>query len=310
MATRITLYGLFAALLLAPLSTPAAAQDTEAQGEWNAAPFTTGRSSFTFANWSGPAIPVFAYVPEGIDARTAPILIVMHGAQRDSARYLGEWTSVADEYGFIAIAPQFGREDFETSRQYNLGYIQERGKTRLRPRSDWTFAAIEPLFDQVVAQLGGEQERYTLYGHSAGSQFVHRFLYLMPDARVRRYMIANAGWYTLPTFALDYPFGLNTTQLGEAELRAALAKDVVVLLGDQDSDPAHESLNRTDDAMMQGEHRFARGQYFFAFGQEMARRQGWDFGWTIRIVPGVAHSNGGIALAAGDLVVESASESP
>ncbi len=286
--------------IAALLAIPATAQEAQA---WDASPLTTGRSVFTFDNWSGAPIPVYAYVPQGIDLKTAPILIVMHGARRDPARYLGEWTALADAHGFIGIAPQFDREDFPTSRHYNMGYLSERGSNELRPREDWTFAAIEPLFDSVVASLGSTQDSYVLYGHSAGSQFVHRFLLTMPDARVSRYFAANAGWYTLPTFALDYPYGLRGTDVDGAGLQAALAKDVVVLLGDQDNDTDHESLNRSAAAMMQGEHRFARGQFFFSLAQQMAQRQGWEFGWSMQIVPGVAHSNGEIAAAAGNLVV-------
>ena len=262
-----------------------------------------GESSFTFRNWDGPAFKVWAIVPDDIDRAQAPVLIMLHGASRAPERDLDKWRDVAQRRGFIAIAPEFSRRIFPSSREYNLGHLANRGSTALRPRAQWTFAAIEPLFDDVVARLGSSQQGYTLYGHSAGSQFAHRFLLTQRGTRALRILAANAGWYTLPTFALDYPYGLNGTDLSTADLKVALAADVVILLGDADTDEQDPSLNRSDGAMMQGENRFARGQYFYNFGREMALRQGWEYNWSVRIVPGVAHENRGIALAAGDLVV-------
>ncbi len=291
-------------LAVSAQATPAsAAAEVSASQQAASEPLPRGIGSFTFSGWNGPQIPVHTYVPEAIDATSAPILIVMHGAQRDPRRYLGEWTAIADQLGFIAIAPEFSKRQFETSRQYNLGHLSERGSSELRPREQWSFAAIEPLFDEVVARLGSDRETYTLYGHSAGSQYVHRFMLTQRETRAERFLAANAGWYTLPTFALEYPYGLNGTDLDSDDLQAALARDLVILLGDRDIDPDSSSLNKSQGAMMQGKHRFARGQFFFNFGKEMAARQGWDFGWSLRVIPGVAHSNGGMAKGAGDLVM-------
>lgn len=291
------------AILSATPTVPALAQaEEQVPDETGAQALPSGTSSFAFAGWPGPRLEVWAHVPDGLDAASAPIVIVMHGQQRDADRYIRQWSEVADACGFIAIAPEFSRGNFRSSREYNLGHLQERGSDRLRPREQWSFTAIEPLFDAVVARLAGTQEGYTLYGHSAGAQFVHRFALIQRDTRARRFIAANAGWYTLPTFAIAYPFGLGGTGLEEADLERALASDMVILLGEEDTDPAEESLNRSEGAMMQGEHRFARGRYFTSFGAEMARRQGWDFGWSARGVPGVAHDNGGMARAAGTLV--------
>jgi poly(3-hydroxybutyrate) depolymerase len=279
----------------------AAAQGTPATATAEALlPF--GSSTFTFSNWAGPAIRVWAFVPEGINPATAPILIVMHGQNRDADRYEAQWRGPAAACGFIAMVPEFSRDQFPTSREYNLGDITARSGSGLNPRAAWTFAAIEPLFDEAVARLGGQQTGYTLYGHSAGSQFVHRFALTQRDTRAVRFLAANAGWYTLPTLALDYPFGAGGTDLDTTDLERSLGRDMVLLLGDRDTDPNEDSLNRSAGAMQQGPHRLARGHYFLRFGQEMAQREGWRFGWSVREVPGVAHDNGGIARAAGDLV--------
>jgi hypothetical protein len=261
-----------------------------------------GNGTFAFSEWAGPTIPVWTYVPDGADPRDAPILFVMHGAKREPQRYLSDWIEGAQQGGFIIIAPEFSRAQFSTSRYYNLGGVFDRRSEIARPEEQWAFSAIEPLFDEVVERLGGKQTHYTLYGHSAGSQFVHRFLMLKPNARVKRFLAANAGWYTFADPTINWPFGLAGAPSHEGDLRKALAKDVVILLGDQDSDPNHESLNRSDGAMRQGPHRFARGQAFFSEAQTLAQRNGWEFGWSLRVIPGVAHSNGGIAKGAFDLV--------
>ena len=38
---------------------------------------------------------------------------------------------------------------------------------------------------------------------------------------------------------------------------------LAVVLGEQDNDPFHKHLNRSERAMIQGPHRLARGRHFF-----------------------------------------------
>ena len=154
----------------------------------------------------------------------------------------------------------------------------------------------------MIERLGGTQTRYSIYGHSAGSQFVHRFLFFKPDARVKRYLAANAGWYTFADPDTAFPFGVGGLDLNENQLQAALAKDLVVLLGDQDSDPEARLLNKSEGALRQGPHRFARGQAFYEAARSLAKSRGWTFGWSVRVVEGVAHSNGDMAPEVADLV--------
>ncbi|MDJ0643607.1 MAG: hypothetical protein QNJ15_12390 [Erythrobacter sp.] len=261
-----------------------------------------GKSCFVFAGWEGPDIPVWLYVPRDIDRTTARIAIIMHGARRDPDRYRNEWSVEADKRGFIVVAPGFSRTDFPRANGYNLGAMRDPESGEWRDDARWSFTAIEPIFDAVVARIGGSQAGYTIYGHSAGSQFVHRSLFFRPSVRAKRYLAANAGWYTFPDLETPYPFGLGDTMLGKDDLRAALARDVVILLGDRDIDPESSSLNRSDGAMEQGPHRFARGKAFFAAARALAQRNGWQFGWSLRVVEGVAHSNGDMAAKVSDLI--------
>jgi len=255
---------------------------------------------FTFSAWGGPDLPVWYQLPDKVTAAT-PVVFVMHGVNRDADRYRDEWADLAREHGFIVIVPQFGKTDFPGSRGYNTGYFSEEDGTA-RPRNQWSFAAIEPLFDDVRQRFGTRAARYTIYGHSAGAQFVHRFVLFMPEARIDKAIVANAGWYTMPDPAIAFPYGLAGAPVDDQALDAALGQRLTVLLGTADTDRNDPDLRKTPEADAQGPHRFARGQHFFAQGKQAAAARGTPFGWRLITVPDVGHSNGKMAKAAAPLI--------
>jgi len=265
-----------------------------------------GKDRFIFSDWEGPDIPVWTYVPKKGNTSNQPIAIIMHGTKRDADRYRDEWAALAEQYDFIVVAPQFSKAAFPKAANYNLGGVfRGKGKDKDKKLQDeglWAFSAIEPLFTKVVDLLESNQIKYTLYGHSAGAQFVHRFLLYKPKARVRRYIAANAGWYTMPDFDKIYPYGLNGAEIRKSALKKALQKDVIILLGDQDIDKTSSSLRRTPEAMKQGVNRFERGHFFFNQARERARKLGVVFGWKLGIVRGAGHHNRQMAIVAARLV--------
>ncbi len=261
---------------------------------------TAGR--FVFTGWDGPDLPVYYQLPDRVEPDT-PVVFVMHGVNRDADRYRDEWAGLALRHGFIAVVPQFGQADFPGSRGYNTGFFSEEDGTP-RPRSLWSFAAIEPLFDDVRQRFGTRVARYSIYGHSAGAQFVHRFVLFMPEARIDQAVSANAGWYTMPDMQTGFPYGLGDAPVDQGTLSAALGKQVTVLLGTADTDRSDPDLRKTPEADAQGPHRFARGQQFFANAKQTAATLQTPFGWRVQTVPGVGHSNGEMAKAAAPLLAE------
>ena len=261
-----------------------------------------GSHDLVFSDWAGPEINVRVQVPQELDVHT-PIVFVMHGASRDMPRYFNDWSAQADAHGFIAVVPEFTVTDFKGSARYNLGHVFDPDTGERRPEAGWTFSAIEPLFDQIVEWAEGEQQTYMLFGHSAGSQFAHRFLYYIKDARVSKTILANAGWYTMPDFGVEYPYGLSHSGVGADVLAGYFARDVTVLLGDADTDTSDEDLRRTPEAELQGPHRLARGQTFFRVARAKAKALGVDFNWRIRTVPGAEHSNAQMTPAAAEILM-------
>jgi len=260
-----------------------------------------GDAEWQFAGWAGPAIAVRTFVPDDASDST-PIVIVMHGWSREAQRYFADWRELGAARGFIVVVPHFPVEDFPSSTHYNLGHVFDEKTGRKRPEPEWTFSAIEPLFDEVVARTGSKQTQYTLFGHSAGSQFVHRFLYYMPEARVRRFIAANAGWYTMPDFDTEYPYGLEDAAIDKDQLIAAFGKDMVLLLGREDVDYTDPDLRKTPEANRQGKNRFARGLTMFNVAKTNAEKLGADLKWRLMIVDNAGHVNAQMAPAAAQLV--------
>jgi poly(3-hydroxybutyrate) depolymerase len=280
------------AMLTAIAAVPGAPSSAQSAGV-NADRLPAGDASFTFSAWKGPALPVFTHLPAKVDA-TTPIVFVMHGLKRDAERYRREWAHLADANGFILVTPQYGDADFPGSRAYNHGGFATKDG-RLRPRDEWTFASIEPIFDEVRRRTGSAVARYAIYGHSAGAQFVHRFVLLMPHPRVSVAVSANAGSYAFPTFDVAYPFGLKGAPVDRGQLKRAFATPMVVLLGTRDIDPHDKSLPTGAEAEAQGPYRYARGRAFFAAAQAAAGQMGTAFHWQVKDAPGVAHSDAGMA---------------
>lgn len=259
----------------------------------------TAKHVFVFDQWSGPSLNVWAYKPSGYN-EDSTVLMVMHGTNRDADRYRDEWSKHAEKYNILLIVPQFTRADFPKANGYNLGnvFVASTNYQQANPETEWAYSAIEPLFDFIKTKYQSTQTRYSIYGHSAGSQFVHRFIFFIPQARVSKIITANAGWYTSPDFAIDFPYGLRNTPVSKGALKQALQKPVTILLGESDNDPNHKSLRRAKEAILQGPHRFARGHYFYAAAQKEAGQLDVPFNWQLKTVPNVGHNNGLMSKAA------------
>ncbi|MCP4272719.1 MAG: alpha/beta hydrolase [Gammaproteobacteria bacterium] len=257
---------------------------------------------YKFDKWAGKPLTVYYYLPEKVNAET-PLLFVMHGQGRDANRYLRQWIPLAKSLRFILVVPEFSNKKYPKSRSYNLGNMfTQQGKPV--NREQWSFSAIEPLFDDIQARTGNKSSQYNIYGHSAGAQFVHRFLYFEPDARVNKAVSANAGWYTMPSYGQNFPYGIQGADITKEQLKKTLAKSLTVLLGSNDTDSHHSSLRRTPEAMAQGKHRFERGQRFYFTGKNTASVMGVEFGWNIYQVTGVAHDNGLMVSPAAKLLYQ------
>jgi len=260
--------------------------------------------------YTGKRIPVWYFMPEAYTHDT-PIVFVMHGASRNADGYRDAWSNLAARHNMLILAPEFSKDDFPKAWAYNLGNMARPFKlgdtVRFHPEKDWTYPVIDRIFEAVRAALPTRRTRFALYGHSAGGQFVHRYMTFTGGAKVAIAVAANAGWYTLPDYNVPFPYGLGGTGLPPARLAQTFAKDMVVLLGEEDT-KQDRYLRQTPEAMEQGPNRLQRGKFYFDLARRKAAELRAPFNWRLVFVPAVGHSNRSMAQTAAKVIAEAFEE--
>ncbi|HFC01075.1 MAG TPA: alpha/beta hydrolase [Phaeodactylibacter sp.] len=232
------------------------------------------------------------------------IVIVMPGLNRNADEYRDAWLELANEYRLLIIAPQFSTEYYPDSRCYNLGNMFD-SDGKLIPEEKWSFSIIDPLFDFVKKNTKSKFSKYFLFGHSAGAQFVSRFMIFKPDNKVAVAITANAGWYTLLDNGMNFPYGLAQSPLHTFSL-SLFQKKIIILLGEEDCHPDSPNLRRCPEADAQGLHRLERGFYFFNQSKLLAKKLKTPFVWKIKTVPNVGHDGALMAKTAAKLFFDDA----
>jgi poly(3-hydroxybutyrate) depolymerase len=248
-------------------------------------------------------ITVYTYRPSSYTPESR-IVLVMHGRARNGAEYRDWFSGEAERRGFLLAVPEFSEAHYAHPYDYNYGAMVD-AEGRCRPRAQWLWPVVDAIFEDVRRRFGSRQERYSLFGHSAGGQVVHRLATFAWSPRIERAIAANSGHYTMPLMDEAFPHGMGGTGLGDDDLRALFSRPLVILLGTADTDPDHPQLPRDPPDMRQGPHRFARGQRYFDIARREAARLGVPFGWRIAAAPGVAHVAADVAPHAAPLLFES-----
>ncbi|KJZ61868.1 alpha/beta fold hydrolase [Pseudomonas fluorescens] len=256
------------------------------------------------------------------------VLIIIHGRLRNADTYRQSAVRAAEQAGqsasTLVIAPQFLNETDVTAHTVADSVLRWQGNDWMAgglstaPLSMSSYAAL----DEIIARIGDRKQfpdvkQIVIAGHSGGAQVVQRYALLGHDqpalkaADIQvRYVIANPSSYAYfderrpvafshagcPNFnrwkygLTDLPAyakGQNAKQLEENYVQ----RDIVYLLGQQDSDPKQPALDKSCEAQAQGANRLARGRNYFAY---LKRLHPQGLSQQLIEVPGVGHDGDGM----------------
>lgn len=264
-------------------------------------PLEIGKGNFVMSSYKHTerkSIRVWTYKPDSWEPGNT-VLFVMHGMARNAENYLDAWVDIAERKNILLIAPEFENEFYRvTTNDYQEGNLQTFFGVK-NPESEWSYTVIENIFDYINENNDFSLDGYSMFGHSAGGQFVHRMVLLGPTNRIKKAIAANAGFYTFTDVSTDYPYGLQNIN---APLEKSFSTDLTVLLGELDKSAELGKLRQTKNAMVQGGHRLERGTNFFNFAQEVSNRKKLEFNWRLQVVPNVGHNYKKMSEAASELL--------
>lgn len=250
-----------------------------------------GAGSFQFSDpAAGPrqSMRVHYFRPVSC-AQDARIVVAMHGLDRAAADFRDVLIRPADQRGMIVLVPEFDTEAFPDVFAYTYGNVRSGPGKAITPQDHWSFGIIDRLFRRVRDEVGSQRATFGMFGNSAGSQFVLRYLALTDAMAVDRAVASNSGIYMLPDLAVEYPSGMGGLDFDQKSLRRYFARRLTILLGEADCDSTAFDLPRDEVALAQGPHRLARGLWHFDLCKHIAERLGSPLAWTLQIIPSAGH---------------------
>jgi pimeloyl-ACP methyl ester carboxylesterase len=226
-----------------------------------------------------PQVDYHLFVP----GRQLPqrLLCCVHGVTSDPAEQIQALTPLAAEHGVPLMAPQFPRPDYK-------GY--QRLASIEQPLG--AAAAFHEAVLHALRRLDSKLVPVDMMGFSGGAQFIHRYAMLFPQ-RVRRLVVAAAGWYTYLDPERQFPEGIAPSELSGGMPVAVddfLRLPIRVMIGERDveRDTQLRSGRRTD--RQQGEHRLERAIRWVEHLRQEAKKRGIDADISLELLPRVGHS--------------------
>jgi pimeloyl-ACP methyl ester carboxylesterase len=230
-----------------------------------------------------------AFVP--VRTQLAPPLVLVHGNRRQTGRQFRAFLPRALMMGLPVLAPAFDHDTVP-------GFQRLSGVDG--PLAAAT--ALHAVLTDASRVLGLDTAEVDLVGHSAGAQFVHRYLLVFPQG-VRKTVLIGAGWYTYLDHARPFPQGIRWSANPDSvhtDPMGLLTRPVHVLVGARDvrRGPSLRSTRGLDGR--QGPDRLTRALRWVDHLENEAQRRGVPSQVTFDLLPDTGHSftsavrNGGL----------------
>ena len=205
----------------------------------------------------------YQYIPASL-SEASQVLVVVHGSleQGKPATYLAEkfirrWVDFAEEKNLILVSPAFDRKNYQAYGGYRGLFGRNVGADEF----------VDAVVKDYNRALGDIKRRFYLYGHSAGGQFVIRYVVRHPE-RIQEAVASAPGRYAFPSPTAPWPHGMgrmerdikysNPSKTVKVDFKPdakgwleAAALPITVVVGSQDLEeqprrPGHRGKTRVD----------------------------------------------------------------
>ena len=155
----------------------------------------------------------YQYLPEIISADELKVVVLVHGSTNNACdtalTLINRWTDAADEKQLLLIAPVFDTENYDQGPWGGYRGMFGRHGRGLDARQTDADGFINNIADSYSLFFDGLFEnKIYLYGHSAGGQFVSRYLAVHPN-KINAALISAAGTYAFPSFDYTWTDGMS-----------------------------------------------------------------------------------------------------
>ena len=239
----------------------------------------------TYALWDKPDVEILYALPKEINENTK-VLFIIHGASRDVEKYLNQWIEEPQNKNVILVAPHFTLENYPYFA--TLGMATSSGRM-IKNQSNHLRDSVSSFYNYFQSKYNLKTNSYLIFGFSAGSQFVHRYLMYGEDMRAEKVVLGSAGWYTFLNNE-PFPYGIRNMPLERERFEWFLSTQVLFVLGVEDDDSNHKTLNLSRGARKQGDHRYERGKNYFDDLIGFGEKNNIPFRWRYKSVPGLNHN--------------------
>ncbi|MCB1172049.1 MAG: hypothetical protein KDK39_00715 [Leptospiraceae bacterium] len=209
----------------------------------------------------------------------AGVIVAVHSSSYNPIDYFNMFKGFAQKKRMVLVAPYFPKDTFSYQTIF-----------RNTPRAD---LHLQKILDEVKTKTGANINKLYFYGQSAGGQFVHRYLLTHPD-KVARIVISAPGWWTLPEFALAYPYGTGRDSRVPADIRfdvkRALQVPTMIIVGDGDV-LRTSNLNQSAAADRQGQNRLQRSVYWLNQMAAVAIEEQVPLRHSYQLITGAGHGD-------------------
>ena len=253
----------------------------------------------TYAYWDKPDVELFYTTPKKIDKDTK-LLFVIHGNSRNAEDYISAWLPYVKNKNVILVAPRFDKRNFRYF--FLLGSANSSGVINI-DSNDFINTSISSFFNFFKSKFSLSTNKYMMFGHSAGAQFVHRYMLFSNDQRISNTVIANAGWYTFLNGA-NFPYGINNSpiDISEKNIRWFMSNRSSLLIGSNDT--SLENVNLSKGALNQGGTRVDRANNYFNVLIDIAEKENIPLRWTYKVIDGVGHDYKEMTAEAANILLQ------